>query len=232
MKTIILAAGKSPRLLPLTEHIPQALLKVGQRTILEIQIENLKQAGLKDIVVVTGYLSEKLEEFCQKLKIKTLFNPFYNVSGIAMSLWIAKEELKNGFIFLYSDVLFNSEAVEGLLKIQKDICLAIKKDGLREEAEKVVEEEGIIKSVSKINLSQGNGEFIGIAKFSDRGALEIIKELEDISRQDINASFIKVIDSFIKKGGQVGAYNIRGARFVDIDFPEDLKKAEEIFGQL
>lgn len=229
MKAIILAAGKATRLLPLTKEVPQSMLKIGEKTILEIQIGGLGKAGIEDIVVIAGYLSRKLEKFCGTLGIKTLFNPFYDVSGMAGNLWAAKEEMKGGFLFLYSDVLFDLEIIKGLLKNKDDICLAIKKDGLREEAEKVNEENGTVKSIGKDRMDSSSGEFIGIAKFSKTGAEKITKELKNILRIDLNASFINVISSLIKKGEIVTVDDIKNARFIDIDFPEDLKKAKELF---
>ena len=179
MKFIILSAGRSPRLLPLTKDVPQSMIKVGQKTILERQIEILRKAGIKaeDIFVVTGYMSEKLKKFCTELKIKTLFNPFYDVSGIALSLWEAKEHLKQDFIFMYADILFDQEAIQGLLETKEDMCLAIKRNRPREEAEKVLEERGVIKEISKSISTQGSVEFIGIAKFSEVGSQKFINEL-------------------------------------------------------
>ena len=224
-----MAAGKATRLLPLTRDTPQCMLKVGEKTILENQIEYLRKSGIDDITVITGYLSEKVEKFCKKLGIKTLFNPFYEVSGMALTLWVAKEELKNGFVFLYSDVIFELKIIEGLLKNRGDICLAIKKNELREEAEKVIEEEGIIKNVSKMKEGKENGEFIGIAKFSGIGAKKLIEELHNTAKINLNTTFIKVIDTIIKKGEVVTAYDIKDASFIDIDFSKDLEKAEKFF---
>ncbi len=226
MKAIILAAGKATRLLPLTKEKPQCLLKVGKKTILERQIEYLKKAGIKNITIITGYLAEKIEKFSKE---KTSFNPFYNISGMAMTLWVVKEDLKEGFIFLYSDILFDSKVIDGLLKNMGDICLAIKEDGLREEAEKVIEDKGSIKNVSKIKLEGENGEFVGIAKFSKKGAKKLIEELNRIAKENLNASFVDVINGLIKKGDKIGAYDIGDSLFMDIDFPEDLKKAEALF---
>jgi len=115
MKAIIMAAGRATRLLPLTKEIPQCLLKIGKKTILEIQIDNLRKVGIDDIIVITGYFSEKVESLCKKIKTKTLFNPFYDISGTALTLWVAREELKEGFVFLYSDILFDESIVKGLL---------------------------------------------------------------------------------------------------------------------
>jgi len=226
MKAVILGAGKSTRLLPLTKEIPQSLLKVKDKAILEHQIEFLEKAGITDITVVTGYLSNMIEEFLQDKKVKCLFNPFYSVSGMSMSLWVAKEELKEGFIFLYSDLLFEPSIISKLINNKEDICLAIKKDGLREEAEKVIEKDGRILNISKAKLNDENGEFIGIAKFSKKGAKILIDELEKMAKEDISASFITIIDKIIKEN-RVCAYDIGKAKFLDIDFPEDLEKAEK-----
>lgn len=229
MKAIILAAGKATRLLPLTKETPQCLLNIKDKTILERQLDILKEAGVKDINVICGYLADKVEVFCKRLGIKTSLNPFFDVSGIAMTLWVAREELKEDCIIFYSDILFDSEIINGLLKNKGDICLAIKKEELREEAEKVIEKDGVIKNVSKIKIQGVNGEFIGIAKFSERGAEKLVKELNEVAKANLNASFIDGIGNLIKKREVVTAYNIKDAKFIDIDFPEDLKKAEELF---
>ncbi len=229
MKAIILAAGKATRLLPLTKETPQCLLEVNGKTILKHQLDLLSKSGINDINVMCGYLANKVEAFCKKLRVKTLLNPFYDVSGMAMTLWIVKEELKDGFLVLYSDILFDSEIIEGLLKNKGDVYLAIKKDRLREEAEKVVEKNGVIENVSKAKIAGENGEFIGIARFSSGGVTRLIEGLNEIAKINLNASFIDVIDRLIKKGEIVRAYDIKGASFIDIDFPGDLKKAEEFF---
>ena len=230
MKTIILVAGKGPRMLPLTNDTPQCLLKVNNKTILEIQLESLENAGIKseEVVIITGYLSKKVELLCEEFGIKSLFNPFYEVSGMALTLWMARKELKEGFIFLYGDVLLDYKIINNLLENENEICLAIKKNGIREEAEKVLEEEGAIKRISKKETFGKNGEFIGIAKFSPLGANKLVEELERIARINLKTSFIKVINNLIQNGELIAAYDIGEAKFIDIDFPEDLEKAERM----
>jgi len=64
MKAIILAAGVGSRLRPLTNRIPKALIKIQGKTILDYQISNYLNAGLKedDIYVVVGYKKELIED--------------------------------------------------------------------------------------------------------------------------------------------------------------------------
>jgi len=228
MKAIILAAGKATRLLPLTKDTPQCLLKVKDKTILEHQLDLIKNSKLDDVAVVSGYLGRDVEKYCKKLGIKVLINPFYDVSGMAMTLWVVRDELKKGFTFLYSDILFDSKVIDELLKSKSDICLAIKKNSLREEAERVIEKDGKIEKVSKPKLEGENGEFVGIAKFSEQGAKRLIEELDKVARENINLSFIGVIDNLIGQGESISAYDIKDSKFIDIDFPDDLKKAEKL----
>ena len=61
MRAILLAAGMGTRLRPLTLDTPKSLVKVNGRPMLETQIEFLREKGISEIIVVTGYLSEKFE---------------------------------------------------------------------------------------------------------------------------------------------------------------------------
>lgn len=229
MKAIILAAGKATRLLPLTKDTPQSLLKVGSKTIIEKQIETLKKAGVTNIIVITGYLAENLESYCQKLKTKTIFNPFYAVSGMALTLWVAKQELEEDIIILYSDILFEPQIVQSLTHTKVDICIAIKKDGLRVEAEKVVEKAGKIVSLSKASTSKENGEFIGMAKFTKNSGKILTTLLEKAARANLNSSLMQILNQLIEQGETIHACDIKDTKFIDIDFPDDLKKAEKLF---
>ena len=66
MKAIILAAGTASRLRPLTLHTPKCLLKVGERTLLQRSMDAIIKAGIREFVIVTGYLHEKIENFVQE----------------------------------------------------------------------------------------------------------------------------------------------------------------------
>ena len=92
------------------------------------------------------------------------------------------------------------------------------------EAEKVVEKNCLIQNISKSKKEGENGEYIGISKFSANGSEKLIDEINIISKENINSSLIFVIDGLIKKEEKVSAYNIGKSNFVDIDFPDDLKK--------
>jgi MurNAc alpha-1-phosphate uridylyltransferase len=60
MKAMILAAGRGDRMRPLTDAIPKPLLKVKDKSLIEYHIEALRQAGIKELVINTGWLGEQL----------------------------------------------------------------------------------------------------------------------------------------------------------------------------
>ena len=110
--------------------------------------------------------------------------------------------------------------------------MAIKKDGVREEAEKVKDENGVASKISKIeDKKEANAEFIGIAKFSKSGAEILIDIMDEIAKTNINAQFIDAIKLLIDKGGKVYTCDMGRGKYIDIDFEKDLKQAEEIFSK-
>ena len=62
MKAMILAAGYGKRLLPLTKDIPKPLLKIGNKTLIEHNINNLIESGFSDIVINVSHLSKLVED--------------------------------------------------------------------------------------------------------------------------------------------------------------------------
>ncbi len=64
MKAMILAAGRGERMRPLTDHTPKPLLKVKGKALIEYSLENLQQAGFKEIVINIAYFGRQIREFC------------------------------------------------------------------------------------------------------------------------------------------------------------------------
>jgi len=83
MKAMVFAAGLGTRLRPLTNDIPKALVKIGDKPLLQIVIEQLKSYGITEIVINVHYLAQKIEEF-----LKT-----HNNFGISIHISDESEEL-------------------------------------------------------------------------------------------------------------------------------------------
>ncbi|MBX3008363.1 MAG: NTP transferase domain-containing protein [Melioribacteraceae bacterium] len=108
MKAVILAGGLGTRLRPFTEIIPKPLLPIGEKSVLEIQIEHLKQSGFDEIFLATNYKSEYIENFFGdgsrygvKLKISKEEKPL----GTVGPLTLLKKELNEPFLMMNGDIL-------------------------------------------------------------------------------------------------------------------------------
>ena len=64
-RAMILAAGFGKRMLPLTEHTPKSLIKIGPKNLLERSIELLIKIGINELVINTHYLSDKIDSFLE-----------------------------------------------------------------------------------------------------------------------------------------------------------------------
>ena len=129
---------------------------------------------------------------------------------------------------MYADIIFDSAILKELPTCTGHACLAVKKQELREEAEKVIENNGRITGISKENSPDQSSEFIGIMKLSKSGAKNMIKQIEKALKTNLNVTLINIINQIILDGEEVTSFNIGDKKFIDIDFPEDLKKAEEV----
>lgn len=95
---IIMAAGMSTRFVPLSLENPKALLKVKGEIMIERQIEQLRAAGVQEIVVVVGYLKEKFEYLKEKYDVILIENPYYEYMNNFSTLYVAKKYLRDTFI--------------------------------------------------------------------------------------------------------------------------------------
>lgn len=105
---IILAAGKSTRFAPFTYERPKGLFRVKGEYLIERQINQLIEAGVKEIYIVVGYMKEKFFFLEQKYpEVKLLINNKFGVKGNLYSLYVAKEYLGNTYLS-YADYYFES----------------------------------------------------------------------------------------------------------------------------
>lgn len=95
---IILAAGKSNSFAPFTYEKPKGLFCVKGKILIERQIEQLQEAGIKDIYIIVGYMKEKFFYLEQKYGVKLLINNQFGKKGNLYSLYVAREYLNNSFI--------------------------------------------------------------------------------------------------------------------------------------
>jgi len=110
MKAVVLVGGMGTRLRPLTFAVPKPLLAVGDKPILQLIIEQLRNAGCDEIALATGYLAELVQAFCgdgSRFGVNIYYLQESQPLGTAGPLWqtrgrIARDEF---FILMNGDII-------------------------------------------------------------------------------------------------------------------------------
>jgi len=233
-KAIILDAGEGKRLRPLTKLKPKCLLELNGLTILEHQLNNLAEYGIKEVTIVVGYRADqiikKIKEKNFDMDIRFVRNPIFNKTNTVYSLWLARDETKTDFIFLNGDVAFHKSILGRLINAVYDTCLAIDAKNVGQEEVKVQLASNKVKVIGKnIDPSKAQGEFVGIAKFSQKYNLLFRQKLSEVVKEGkINAFFEAAIDRTLKRYN-VYAVDITDLPCIEIDTHEDFKAARKIY---
>lgn len=99
---VILAAGFGSRFVPLTFETPKGLLEVFGERMIERQIAQLHEVGVRDITIVVGYLKEKFEYLIDKWGVKLLYNPEYHNKNTLTTVYRARDCFKGKNTYLLS----------------------------------------------------------------------------------------------------------------------------------
>jgi len=248
INAIILAAGPGSRLGSLTDDRPKCLLKIGDKSILERQLDALKEFGINDISVVRGHKKEMINF----PGINYYENTDYKNNNILHSLFFAEKAMNGPFVFSYSDIVYGKDIVESLLKTQGDIVITVDTEWEKKykgrikhpltEAELAQSKDGRIVKIGKdvVKIDEAQGEFIGLAKFTDKGT-EIIKEVyRDLLGKHKKKDFFQnakefqkayltdFIQELVDRDIEVRTADIDKV-WTEIDTDEDLKRANKIW---
>lgn len=99
---VIIAAGFGSRFVPLTFETPKGLLEVFGERMIERQIRQLHEAGIRDITIVVGYLKEKFDYLIDKYQVNLLYNHEYSVKNTLATLYHARRLFLGRNMYLLS----------------------------------------------------------------------------------------------------------------------------------
>lgn len=185
MKAIILAAGKGTRLGKYTKNMPKCMLRFNGKTLLQAQIGTLRTCDISNIIVVKGYMQDKI-----KIKgVKYYINKDYENTNMVESLFTAEEEMNDNALVCYSDILYEKSIVKKVLKSKTDIGVVVDKgyldywedrlDNHKEDMESlVIDGNGSIMEIGDTECTADKAKFryVGLLKFSKNG-LEALKRV-------------------------------------------------------
>jgi choline kinase len=235
MKAVLLAAGASRRLLPHTRDLPKCLIRIGDKTILEHQLDAIDYTGIQEAVIVVGYCKEKIIEFIGPsykniCTIKYIENEEYASTNTIYSLYLAREEFsQDDFIYFNADVLFHKDIVKLLVEHDSTNVLAVdyKKCGEEEVKFTTNTNNRIVRLSKEISSNEAEGEFIGVAKFGTNITRNFVDALEHHSLNgEKNLFFEKAVEDILHTD-LFTPLDVSHIPNIEIDFPEDLERAQK-----
>lgn len=230
-RAIILAAGRGSRLGALVEDRPKCLIEFGGKALLEWQLDALAAAGIDEAVVIVGFNGRRVEEKLEgRAGIRTIHNPFYNVSDNLASLWLAREHFEGDVLVLNGDTLVSGDIVRTLLEQgEEGINVTVdRKDAYDDDDMKVLREGRQVKAIGK-TLTQANAESIGMLLFRGSGTDLFRRTMTEMMYDPASLGrwFLSVVDQLAKQGA-VSSVDIEGRRWAEVDFPPDVETAKAL----
>ena len=237
MKALILSAGQGSRLLPLTAETPKCLLPIGKMTLIEWQLSALIACGINEVVVVTGYGSEQVDQLLARwqrpdLTIRTLFNPFFNVADNLASCWLARYEMDRDFLIVNGDTLFEPDVLKTVIASPTaPITITVDRKACYDSDDMKVQLEGdrLLAVGKTLSADVTNGESIGMLLFRENGPKLFADILDQFMHtpEGLKTWYLRAIDRLAKTGA-VKAVSIEGRSWGEVDFLEDLERARQM----
>ena len=250
MLGVILAAGMAKRLRPLTDERPKCLLKVGERTLLQRTVDGMIAAGIRELVVVTGYRANMIHDFLTShyltpqsnlspltshlspLKIHFIDNVDYQHNNNIFSLWLTRPFTDGrDFLLMDSDILCDPAIIPTVINVG-DSALALNRHELGEEEMKVVADaEGRITEISKTcRPEDAAGESVGIERMTADYSTALFRELEQMIEREglINIFYERAFERLIPQGHTFRIVDTTDLFSIELDTPEDFENAQRL----
>jgi choline kinase len=238
MKAIILAAGIGNRLGDLSGNKPKSLLEFEGKSLLKRHIDILLSNDIHELTIVTGYESEMIMAHLEgsPMSINYIYNDRYT-EGSIISLGCAQEILFNEpeFILMDADVLYDQEMIQRLTNTNTNNCLLLDRHFIPgDEPVKIcVDKNGKINEFRKQideDLDYAiQGESVGFFKFNKLIGASLLGRIDDyLAKGENDTPYEEAIrDLLLIYPEQFGYEDVSGVPWIEIDFPEDIERAEK-----
>lgn len=238
MKAVMLAAGIGNRLSKDRPEPPKVLLRFAGRTLLERHIRNLKREGATELVVGVGYEADMIKAEIRHLGaeafVRTVHNPhFRDGSGITLATLAEDFACGRDVLLMDGDVLYEDEVLTRLMRTRHRNCFLMDRDfEPGDEPVKLCLRGGDIVDFHK--KVQGSfdlmGESVGFFRFEADIARAIVQRCKYHMDNGERALWYEesIRDVLLDRPrGTFGYEDVTGLSWIEIDFPDDVRRAEE-----
>ena len=246
LTALILAAGYGSRIADVTTN-PKSLLTIKEKTLMDWHFESLAAVGIKDVVVVTGYKREVLEEYLQKFKsnfnLEFAVNDDYKVKGNTYSLFFGLDKTETDFLLFDADLIYETEILRAFVEDNNPNQILVGESSIDdiECAKAMIDGEGFVRmTIDKRAVSPEErakykfaGEAIGILKFSKEYRDDMFNECKNFLSDEANISknWEHVMNEFLHTH-DMSTHQAVSNKWVEIDNREDYERAKKLFGEV
>ncbi|MCP4291743.1 MAG: phosphocholine cytidylyltransferase family protein [bacterium] len=241
MRAILLAAGQATRLRPLTDNCPKCLLSIGSESILERAVRLLGERGIQQFTVVDGFcgnmIRRTLKQSFPSFDFRFIRNEDFSTTNNAWSLMLADCADNEPIFMLDSDILFEPAVLDILLAHDAPNRLGLRTTGCIGEEEMKISlgTRGQVTNITKeMPVSEAVGESVGLEVFSGEFVTAMNKVLCRRMKIDghVNEYYEATFLELLQSGHDVMPVDLKNTLCMEIDTPEDLQTARDVFKAL
>lgn len=238
MRALILAAGRGKRLAN-NSNRPKCLLEFAGQSLLARHLRILAYLGVQEIAIAVGYQAKQVEQALAGLKHtpcpQTVYNSDFN-QGSVVSLWTLRQQLCAGgeILLMDADVLYDYRLLQRLVQSPQADCFLLDRHfEPGEEPVKLCLRQGLAvefrKQISDNLIYDTVGESVGFFRFSEAIARRLAFRCQQyIEQSRPEAPHEEALrDILLETPERFGVEDITGLPWIEIDFPDDIHRAEQ-----
>ncbi|NFN19173.1 winged helix-turn-helix transcriptional regulator [Clostridium botulinum] len=187
-EAVILAAGRARDF-----GKPVGMLEIEDFKLIDRTLNILKENGINKITIITGYESSCYEEYFKNNKnINLVKSDKYKWTGTMYSLSLAREYVKDDFLLIENDLIFEKRAIKELIESNsRDCILLTNESGSGDEAFVEIRNNHLFKMSKDIHqFNRIDGEMIGITKVSHKLYQMMLEEFKDNINPYLNYEYV------------------------------------------
>lgn len=243
LTALILAAGYGSRIADVTTD-PKSLLKINDKTLMDWHFNSLKSVGIKNVVVVTGYKREVLEDYLGKFQgefnVQFAINDDFRVKGNTYSFYYGLEKVNSDFLLFDADLIYDTEILRKFVEDKTANQILVGESSIDdiECAKAMIDANGFVRmTIDKRAVTAEErakytfaGEAIGILKYSKAYRDDMFNACKSFLAhpENISKNWEHVMNEFLLTH-DMSVQKCANNRWVEIDNREDYERAKGLF---
>ena len=237
MTYIIVAAGMGTRLRPYTLNCPKGLFHLDRNTtLIGHLIDGIRKADPEaEIVLCTGFCTEKMEEALKDRNVIFRFNPFYEVTNSLSTLWFARGYLdREQVVIIDGDIIAEQKLISEVYAVPVDHPVSLMDSSKADTGDYCVktDEKGRVIAMAK-GLREPSGEYCNVSKLDRKTALRFRDKMDEMLRKGyINEWMETCLNQLVfEEGMELYTKDIAGYAWAEVDDASEMAAVRTIYAE-